>query len=268
MEIYDKVYEAYEGFWRGPAETYSYFKLKQTLAGLVKTELQLNSKPRILDVGCGIGTDLNMLSVDGITGEFWGMDISRVAIKRANELAKKRDERNFYWVVASAEHLPIRDDAVDIIISSEVIEHLRNPLAFLFEVKRVLKRKGVIVLTTPNSDHLLGKIFRCFPKKMKDALDKEQQWHLKRVSPKLSLSKWEEGHVSVMSLDNWKKLVEKAGLKIDKIRGSAIFGGHAWLDKHGLALGIMIVIDSLISALIHFSKHLHFNLIIKARKVG
>jgi ubiquinone/menaquinone biosynthesis C-methylase UbiE len=268
MELYDKVYEVYEGFWRGPAETYSHYKLKQTLLYLIKSEPRLNNRSILLDVGCGIGTDLNMLSVSGIEGEFLGLDISFVAIKKANELTKRRGKQNFYWIVASAEHLPIRDDIIDIIISSEVAEHLQNPLAFLSETKRVLKKGGVLVLTTPNPDYLLGKIARLLPRKVKDMLNEEQQWHLKRISPELSTFEWEKGHISIMSLKSWEKLIERAGLKIDKIRGSAIFGGHAWLDKHSLVLGIIIVLDSLVSVLVGFSKRLHFNLLIKCRKVS
>lgn len=47
--------------------------------------------------------------------------------------------------------LPMNSNSVDTIIASEVIEHLDSPLNFLLECKRVIKKDGRIIITTPNS---------------------------------------------------------------------------------------------------------------------
>lgn len=46
--------------------------------------------------------------------------------------------------------LPYDDDTYDIVTATEVIEHLENPRLFVREINRVLKPKGVCVLSTPN----------------------------------------------------------------------------------------------------------------------
>ena len=49
------------------------------------------------------------------------------------------------------ERLPFAEDRFDMVLCNEVFEHLRiNPIFALHEMRRVLKRNGVLVLTTPN----------------------------------------------------------------------------------------------------------------------
>ncbi len=47
--------------------------------------------------------------------------------------------------------LPFEDGAFDLVWSSEVIEHLQDPAASLAELRRVTRKGGDIILTTPNS---------------------------------------------------------------------------------------------------------------------
>lgn len=61
-------------------------------------------------------------------------------------------EKKFDPIVSSATELPYGDDSVDILYAGEVIEHLLYPDfgKMLGEVKRVLKKNGLLILTTPN----------------------------------------------------------------------------------------------------------------------
>jgi SAM-dependent methyltransferase len=50
------------------------------------------------------------------------------------------------------ERLPVPDDTYDLVLCLEVIEHLeKDPMAMLNEINRVLKKSGLIYLTTPNA---------------------------------------------------------------------------------------------------------------------
>ncbi|MEN9390166.1 MAG: hypothetical protein RLZZ283_266 [Candidatus Parcubacteria bacterium] len=49
------------------------------------------------------------------------------------------------------ERLPLEDESFDLIIASEIIEHLIDPAHFLSECFRLLKRGGVLVGSTPNA---------------------------------------------------------------------------------------------------------------------
>lgn len=57
------------------------------------------------------------------------------------------------------EKFPLKDGQFSTVIFSEVIEHLGNPLNALFEINRVTKNEGVLILTTPNL-YSLGKVIK------------------------------------------------------------------------------------------------------------
>jgi SAM-dependent methyltransferase len=54
--------------------------------------------------------------------------------------------------------LPFRDGVFDYVLSREGIEHFENQLAFLRECRRVIRRGGKIVITTPNTSHLSARL--------------------------------------------------------------------------------------------------------------
>lgn len=47
---------------------------------------------------------------------------------------------------------------VDVALSSQVIEHVEDPLSFLTDIKSLLGPSGKLILTTPNRNHILMKI--------------------------------------------------------------------------------------------------------------
>jgi len=51
--------------------------------------------------------------------------------------------------------LPSPDNSLDIVLSSEVVEHLPDPMPALKEMRQVLKPGGYAVITTPNPRNLL-----------------------------------------------------------------------------------------------------------------
>jgi ubiquinone/menaquinone biosynthesis C-methylase UbiE len=75
-----------------------------------------------------------------------GMDISRNAIKYCNS----RKQKNEFYIVASAFHLPFKKNVFDNIVCSEVIEHISDPKKLLNEIYFSLKNKGKQIITTPN----------------------------------------------------------------------------------------------------------------------
>jgi len=52
-------------------------------------------------------------------------------------------------VFATALALPLRSASVDVILLTEVLEHLPEPLPVLAELRRVLKSRGIVIVTTP-----------------------------------------------------------------------------------------------------------------------
>lgn len=46
--------------------------------------------------------------------------------------------------------IPVKDSTYDVVIASEIFEHLYNPLHFIRETSRILKPGGILILSTPN----------------------------------------------------------------------------------------------------------------------
>ena len=90
---------------------------------------------RLLDVGCREGAQSRAF-------EALGYRVASIDV----------DARYEKCVVCDAnDALPFRDGTFDVVWSSEVIEHLKDPAAAIREMHRVVRPGGVIVMTTPNS---------------------------------------------------------------------------------------------------------------------
>jgi SAM-dependent methyltransferase len=113
-------------------------------------ELTKNTDPIILDVGCGWGDFLKLLKKQGIN--YLGIDQSdeAVVICRSNKLNA---------VNLTLQDLIRQKKQYSAITFFQVIEHLKNPLLILTAAKKLLKKNGIILLTTPNNDSPLRKIF-------------------------------------------------------------------------------------------------------------
>jgi SAM-dependent methyltransferase len=104
-------------------------------------------RPRILDVGCGTGANLQMLSRFGAAE---GVDVSVAALDfcRARGLAEVQQ--------GAAESLPYEDAAFDLVTGLDVVEHLDDDIAGLKEMRRVLRPSGRAVLFVPAFMFLWG----------------------------------------------------------------------------------------------------------------
>lgn len=106
---------------------------------------------RVLDVGCAQGTYGLMLAEQGLRVSL--LDVRAGYI----EYAKARWERGeveFYVGTVSDEYPPRRD--YDVVLCTEVIEHVSAPAALLDALRRKVRPGGTIVLTTPNADYLVA----------------------------------------------------------------------------------------------------------------
>lgn len=96
---------------------------------------------RILDIGCGYGFFLEIAREKG--WEVYGSELT----EQACESCKKKGIHTFLG------ELPENNfdkESFDVVVAIEVLEHLRNPLAYVKEVFHLLRKGGLLYLTTPN----------------------------------------------------------------------------------------------------------------------
>jgi len=100
---------------------------------------------KILDLGCGNGRLLNYFAEKNIS--YTGLDNSEELIKSARQLHPKQSDN---FIVADMFLLPFEDETFDVIFCLASFHHLPNEklrLQALREMKRVLKKDGVILMT-------------------------------------------------------------------------------------------------------------------------
>jgi 2-polyprenyl-3-methyl-5-hydroxy-6-metoxy-1,4-benzoquinol methylase len=119
-------------------------------------ELEIES---ILDAGCGEGFTMDKLEKNGIGKQIEGVEYSKEAISYGKKLFP-----NLVIKQASIYDLPYKDNSFDIVLCTEVLEHLEEPIKALKEISRVSKK--YLILSVPNepffrlSNFLRGKNLR------------------------------------------------------------------------------------------------------------
>ncbi len=113
--------------------------------------MQIQTGYKVLDVGCGPATDtIPLAQLVGSTGEVGGVDYDETMVAEADQRAEKAGVNA--WVKhkrADASSLPFESEYFDSCRSERLFQHLLNPEQALFEMTRVTKTNGwVVVLDT------------------------------------------------------------------------------------------------------------------------
>lgn len=113
---------------------------------LVELADTMEGNIRILDIGIGDGIYESMI-YDKLNSkcDFYGVDISSKQIKRSKKFLKEGKV-----VDLDSKKLSYNNETFEIVIISEVLEHVFLPDNFINEAKRVLKKNGYLLLTYPN----------------------------------------------------------------------------------------------------------------------
>jgi len=109
---------------------------------MVKDLMPTNyERMRHLDIGCGDGVTIRMIKPEG---EIIGVDIDEDMLNYARQ-------KGITTHMANAEDLSIfGEETFDLVTCLDTLEHLEHPTLALSEAYRVLKRRGFLVVTTPN----------------------------------------------------------------------------------------------------------------------
>lgn len=129
-------------------------------------ELDLRAGHRVLDLGCGPGTDLEALArAVTSTGAVIGFDHDRNMV----DAARSRTAGQAVVDVRQADihDLPMPDHTADRARTDRVLQHVADPLAALGEIRRVLRPGGRLVMGEPDwetlaIDHPDGELTRAY----------------------------------------------------------------------------------------------------------
>lgn len=203
----EELVEHYKGYGRN--DYLSPLTIKRYNELLDQFEAYRNTN-KILDVGCGIGYFLEVAIQRG--WEVYGTEYTDEAIKICSDKGINMQQ-------GKLDHKNYNEGDFDIITSFEVIEHINNPAEEVNNFYKLLRKGGVLYLTTPNFNSLLRYRLNanynviCYPE------------HLSYYTPK-SLKK-------LFSNANFQKLkIETSGLSLTRLRTSKGASNQAFISEY------------------------------------
>lgn len=100
----------------------------------------------LLDIGCGPGTITLDLAARVAPGRAVGVDREAQIIEEAEALRSERKIGNASFEVGDVYGLEFADDSFDVVHAHQVLQHLRDPVAALTEMRRVLRPGGYLAV--------------------------------------------------------------------------------------------------------------------------
>ena len=153
---------------------------------------KVNSSELVLEVGSGTGVIADLINRQIICS-----DISY-------EMCKESSKKHVNVICCDAEKLPIRENILDGIISTEVIYYLNNPNSFIEDSFRILKKDGRLMITIFNHEmqfiDSIRSFLRIFNKKMY----------------------FDDGH-ELMEYNVLEELLGKNNFRVDYLKRNVIF---------------------------------------------
>jgi ubiquinone/menaquinone biosynthesis C-methylase UbiE len=101
---------------------------------------------RVLEVGCGAGHVLERFAGT----ERVGVDLSRTMLART----RRRLDAGTGLINASADRLPFADGSFDVVLCTEVLEHVPDPARVVAELTRVAGPEGRVIVSIPNEANI------------------------------------------------------------------------------------------------------------------
>jgi 2-polyprenyl-3-methyl-5-hydroxy-6-metoxy-1,4-benzoquinol methylase len=204
--------------------------------------------PLIVDVGCGDGLLLSRIMRQTHSRGVIGLDINAMALQFvAAESRYHGMESRVIPVRANLYILPIPTESADIVICSEVVEHLTDDTQALREIQRILKPGGALILTTPNDGNLLTRAW---------AMLKYRKTGMASLalSSETPAERWTadndteaHGHINVHTAEYWVKKLAAAGTRVERIWPVTPSCGSSRLSRRSALFAMTLIAQSLIS---------------------
>jgi SAM-dependent methyltransferase len=122
-----------------------------TLSGILHYDTQFPLGSKVLEAGCGVGAQTIILAKNSPHAQITSIDISQDSLQHAQSLIEKEGIKNVKFQQADIMDLPFEEESFDHIFICFVLEHLKDPVKALKELKKYLKKGGTI--TVIEGDH-------------------------------------------------------------------------------------------------------------------
>lgn len=147
VENYEKISNDHldylESYGENPFMAEEYWnKLEDDTINILKPHLKKDQK--ILDIGVGLG---RLLSKINLEIEKHGVDISISYLEQAKQ-------KGINVILSKIEELPYPDNYFDVIVTTDVLEHVLDLNKCVNQIQRVLKPEGILLIRVPNEEDL------------------------------------------------------------------------------------------------------------------
>ena len=201
---------------------------------LARIEMELGRKGTLLEIGCGAGHFLKLAQDSG--WNVFGTELSKPFHEHATKTFGLHDVRRAF----SLADCDFPAESFDVIYSAHVFEHLLDPMGTLLEVRRLIKRDGILVIEVPYQFRSLRDRLRGYLVALTGGVG-EGKVYTKLISS--------THHVYFFSPRTLTAMVRRAGFSVRKIGtyerhhrqviGDAPLGGY-WLSEMMHRAGSML----------------------------
>lgn len=176
--------------------------------GKLKTVLSLieTYPTSVLDVGCASGWFLSEIAKSYPKARYAGIDKYRKAISYGQKRYK-----SLMLLHEDAHKLPFAENSFDLIICTEVLEHVTEPRRVLNEIKRVLKPNGIAIIEMDSGNFLFRLAWYWWTNIRKGV--------------------WRDAHLHLFTTRKLSKMLESDGFVISKKKGFNYTMGIAFVLK-------------------------------------
>jgi ubiquinone/menaquinone biosynthesis C-methylase UbiE len=176
----------------------------------------------LLDIGCGAGSFTHALAKEGYAAT--GIDLAPQMVESAKKEAQSRNLQCSFKV-ASADQIPFADQTFDAALAVGVFEYIPSHDKSFYEIHRILKPEGKLIVTMPNGLDLYRLI--AFPRSLPMILGpqfklKFRQWE-NQVRKITGLSQKDESNMwlgQAVTIRGFKRKLEKFGFRPVGVHGS------------------------------------------------
>lgn len=197
--------------------SYGHLKRFKFIVNAIESFPKPKEDINILDVGCGTGISITMpLGKEGYN--ILGIDIDNESI----EYAKSYNiYSNVSFKCCRVEEIK---EKYDIIIASEIIEHIQDPVKFLESLRDKLNDNGIIIITTPNGYGWSEKEAKILKNILGNEIIGSLFSKVNKIKNRITLNQ-ENDHVQAFTFKMINAIFDEAGLEIVGFRGGPVFGG-------------------------------------------